>query len=797
MALDYEIKTENDSGKLAKWSAGLRSSGSLGFSTESLVNAARQTAGAHAEKKGLGFLLSDNSFQSVVTNNTGLSRQKVQATMEAVDKFFLNNNYVNAGTDIGTEGLRPTLEHRYRATNLKTKNLEEITGDSILSLLEKTMKGMPQERIYSTATEIAAILSSPSTYNAAFGETRDIRDDERPLYAATGARAYGQYSNPNAGIEGFAAAVESFGASINAVAINNRLAVNVSILRNYSSTIDKLFPRVTDETNTVTFVIPSPAVFDLERMNNAKAEVRNHSEVALVNVHAEPGFVNSAPQAVGPNLNPANDDGATKRLDTVSLPGTITLVADGAISNLSNLSNNPNRYGYEETNHTDSIAEGGAVRGLVLQAKNKSTNATEKFLISVAGKTGSRYIITNNQDDSGDCIVSLREIPFFIGQNTLGTDGKATQIFAALGKANIQIKASFTSNLRLKYCNIDGIGSAVAKAIPAVGVSAAAAQSDVQDAQKMLDNIEFSIVSFDPDLYFNEENLRKTTISLRINYLQKSFTIPQGRNYTVDTALNQPRDDLAIEAVQTAMSIGNSDRGMAVIESMLEETADAVATAKLNPEIYQYDRLKQMSFAATLCRPYVLRATANYEQLDVAVMRESERLSDKHAKVSQILLNGLSNVCARSLYLTSLNQGERVVFKALMHTTTADLLFSIPSYHPTLEDAVPKANGADYSFVLDNGFRIDVVKTNFHNWQGKVAVIPVREDDPASILSFATIRDRGVYAGTVSSQFRGAVSNRDIVNSREFVLVTNPIGLILNFENVTWDLGPIEVIDAV
>lgn len=788
MVYNTTIDTNSVSSSLEQWAS------NIDFSD---TRTSLEQSSAAARGKLAQLNIGGENFATRTARESGIPLVTVENVVNKVDRFFEDSKLVNPGC----ESLSRTASYTDGYKYIRSSSLDELSGATVKDLAMECLGDLPERNIKSTVSEIAAIMSNKDMRSVAFENLRDVPDNCLDLYDSVGARAYGHFAARNTGLNSLKESLsnESFGATINDLNINNRLAVAVSILRNFSSTIDKLFARVTDESNTVTMTIPSPVLFSLERMNYHKSTVRNdpHNWVPLVNLHAEPGMANTSPQPVMENINTANDDDPNEKyLDETSLPGKIALMANGKIMNLSDLSANANRYGYDNTNHTDSIAEGGSVKTIIVRATQGSTSET--ILVKVGGLPGARFITLANNSDSSETAVIMNDQPFNVNSGTTTPDGKPTQIFKNLGKANIRLSINFDASLRLKYCDIRGSGSITPYITPLGGVSEDAAASDMQSASQLIKNVKFEVVSFIPELFFNEENLRKTTVSARVDWVQRAFQIPQGKNFTVDTAMTQSKEEGAIEAVQTAMSIGNSDRGMSVLESRLEETADILESAKSNPEVYRINRLQNLSYAGTLCRPYVLRAEADYNQLNVSVMRESERLTDKHAKMSQILLNGLANVATRSLYTTSMNPGERVVFKALMHSVTADLLFGIPSYHPTLEDAVPKANGADYSFVLDNGTRIDVVKTNFHNWQGKIAVIPSREDDPTDILNFATIRDRGVFAGTVNgADYNGSTVIRDVVNSREFVLVTNPIGMILNVENVDNDLGQIDLVDAI
>ena len=351
----------------------------------------------------------------------------------------------------------------------------------------------------------------------------------------------------------------------------------------------------------------------------------------------------------------------------------------------------------------------------------------------------------------------------------------------------MQITVDVTSKLNLSSGNISGTGTVEAKVIPAAG------QTDV-DATAAADfkNMTFTLVGYAPELFFDEENMRKTNIAVRVKTKQNEFTIPNGRNYVFDLALQQETDQSTLSMVSTVSSLGNSIRGLTIIESTLNEVADQLEFLQENPEMASLVDPRNMSIASSVVIPAVVRGTLNLNDGNTYVMRESERLTEGHARLRQTLLYALAQINAKSLYTNQLGAGETTVFKVVTHSLIKDLLIGIKDYHAVLDDKASKNGSGDISLYLPNGIRLDVVSTNFTNLEDTLLIFPIRESDPTSVTSFGTIRDRGNYTAQYNPINQQGVTRRVVQNTREIVMPTNPIGGILTIQGLKEFLSAID-----
>lgn len=734
--------------------------------------------------------LTQGDAASQIARCMGVTPVRASKAIEAIDAGLIGLGLVNGGPAIGTESLSATSQSAGAWDWVSpAASIENLNQDSVLEMLRTA--GVPKYQLVSKAREVGQILSSRSLRNDSISSEAAVFSGQQtvmPLSQLTGASAYRFFQG--------ALSNESFGASINTVQADVRLSVLVSVLQSFTSTIDRLFFRVTNASNIVVVKIENAVAFDLDEVDSAPSmsnPTANNSSLytPIINFYADPDKVNTTPQKVMDNLNVENDTGAVKQIDQTT--AQLNLTANSTDINLFALVRDEARLGYQSSNHTDMIAEGGKVGSLRIQATN-AAGTSELFDVVVEFRPDAAYIPMPNNEDSGDSMASLARVPFVIDPETLTVAGTTTTLFSGIGTAALQLLIGFNSRISLKYGTINGSGNATPSAVPGAGYNAVSAAGDMTKLTTLIGTTKFSIVSYRPHLTFNEENLRKTTLGVRTNILQKQFEIPQSRFVTCDIACDQEREVESIKAMQTVLSIGNSDRGLKVMQSKLQDMAAFNKAAQQTPSIYSTINPTSLSFAATRCRPFAIDYTLDFTAAGntVRYMRESEKLSDKHAKVKQILLNTLSNIMAQSLYLVNLAPGETPVFKILAHTVTCDLLLSIPEYHEILfnRERIGTANGSDYSFYLDNGYRVDIIKTYFEEWRDLMAVVPVREQDPTDIVSFATNQTRGAFAGTIPGvSVNGATAYRAVATDRVIPMVTNPTGALIRLKNLDFDIG--------
>jgi hypothetical protein len=231
-----------------------------------------------------------------------------------------------------------------------------------------------------------------------------------------------------------------------------------------------------------------------------------------------------------------------------------------------------------------------------------------------------------------------------------------------------------------------------------------------------------------------------------------------------------------------------------VIESVLRDVATRLDLERLHPEI-QYADTAAASFAAgTLVLPAVIQDTLDFSDADnpVAVLRETERLSELHGRARARHLTVAANLYQKSLYRNQLEANELPVFKIVTSTQVCSTIYGISDYHNELNDRSDDvAPNTSYSMELPDGTRLDIVATDWDNYSNKVTMFPVRQQDPTHVTSFAAIHDRGTFVGQYTPTANNAVWKRVITNSREFPIVTNPMGALMTIAGIDEQLGAV------
>lgn len=618
--------------------------------------------------------------------------------------------------------------------------------------------------------QVAHLIIGAGTDRAKhFGAERKLADSNTAMLNMYGVEAYNMF-NADA-----ISATEAFGQDIDKVRSDFGLTLAITILKAFRNPIDRMLPRIQDESNLISIKIPEVVTYRLDKAADPSAAIRNKRTgdhlVPMINLYREPSPVNTAPKQV--MLLKANDTNPSVLIaDNILRTGVHTNVQDLAL-----IANKP---GWNAVDFTDLLSEGGSIESLFIKVTSGAT--TENFIIPIGHWAGARYTIFGNSADSADRIVNLTQHAS-IAHGALTASGAASAIFDGdyLG-STIQLSFNVNSKVSLKNGDISASGSVTATLTMDNG--SAVAGSLATD----FNGITFTIEGITPKLWHSEENLRKSTTMMKIDYREVDFEIPQGRTIMLDYSMQESASDTVISAISNANAIGNADRAIDSITSVMQRVHSANVYEDQNPALeFQY-RIARNYAAGSLSLPYVIIDTLDFNKSNIAVMRESERPTELHAFTRARLLDITSQLLTNSLYHNNLNAGERPVFKLLAHAPLVDLLFGIDDYHNTLTDIPPggrNAGGSDYSMLLQNGIRLDIYKTDFVKMRNTIIMFPVRDDssndDP---LNLGAIRDRGTFVGKYMPVDAGSARNRIVTNSREIVYPTNPMGAILTVTNL-------------
>jgi hypothetical protein len=567
-------------------------------------------------------------------------------------------------------------------------------------------------------------------------------------------------------------ALESFGEYSDRVTTDSRLAVALTVLRSHRSLIDRVLARKAVEDPVVLIKIPSPEVYNLEQSQNPVAATRyGANRQPMVTLYRVPDQVNTQPQQIVPLK--ANDNGEPAYLMQNGV------VNAGVKVNLFDMTLQANTVGFSAVDWTDLVSDGGAVGTVYIQVTQvpvSGPNVVELYAVQTQYYRNAAFTTMTNAQDSGDRIANLR----FKTNMTAGiqtTAGSASAIFAGFTNVNALLDVTFNANLNIKTSYVDGAGAILPSLVAGVGGTITTPNTTT------FGELSFAIVGWAPYLFFSEENMRKTTAAVRMNYKEQEFIVPVGKNFIVDYSLmGQEVSEDVTNVVSNVIGIGNSARSVSIIQNTLTAVNARLAYENANPDIDYYASVAQDFAAGTLSLPHV--GVVTLDVTDAAVMRESERLSDLHSYITARLTALIADGHNKSMYTESFEAGERARYKVMTSGPIAEVLFGITQYWNTLDDKVEVAEGSDYSLKLPNGTQLDIIKSNFEVFENTMLIVPVRDAKPDDVTSFGTVLDRGTFVGQYTPVANGAANKRIVANSREIVFPTNPLGYIITVAGI-------------
>ena len=705
------------------------------------------------------------------------------------NEFLGQENLISSDAVSGLEGLESVSPINRKAT-------EDISVDSIRRFVDDC--NVPKESMEEAMKTVAKVLtdrqlSSPQLH---FAPARTSGSGEiMPTVEAVGPKAMDminkdmQMSNP---------AMEAYGADMDRIQSDAALNIAVSIMRFHNSLIDRVLPRKSHNSNIVTIKVPDPTIYDLTKSHNTDNAVRNKSghEIPMLDLYTNPNPATTNPKRVVPL--PSNDTGARPVMIQDDLK-------TGISANLFDLSLSPGRLGTTGINYTDILSEGGRVEYVLVEAtrNNGGTITKETFKVPTGYNARSRYIKSPNNTDSGDTNAAMKIVSYLKkGMDT--TDGTESVILSGLDNTKLVLDINFNSQLNLKTGTVNGTGSITPDAMPLNDSISSVPQPEMD----IFDQIDFNIIAYQPEVYYSEENMRQTSRAVRLHMRQYQFEIPVAATYVVDFSLSEEKPEDVLNIIQNMINLGNSDRSLRVLESKMDDVYNRIAYEnEFGQDLHFRDRIENSYAAGTLSHPTIIRHTLDYDDtnVDFLSMRQAEQLSDIHALLRETLLNIAARLKQRSLYALNLEPDERVVWKVVTSTLLQNTIVGIRDYWNTLDDTAPRdgtsaeglPKGSTYSFYLPNHDRVDVVATEFDQYTDRMIMVPIRENDPTHVTSFATQYDRGTFVANYTPTNQSSAFRRAIVNTREIPHVTNPVGAVIDVKNLEARLPKIDEVNTV
>lgn len=496
----------------------------------------------------------------------------------------------------------------------------------------------------------------------------------------------------------------------------------------------------------------------------------------LRDLYRNPTPVNAAPKKIIPLA--ANDSKG------VLWNGTTFYKAARDVS-LMDLSRNAAVIGSDVVDRTDLVADGGVLDSVIITITGTvgGNNVTESFLLSTRSFDLAMFVITPSNKSSGQRQVMMSAyLP--ISSATKQYDGSASQIAGALTDAKIQVHVHVNASLNIQTGMMQGSGTANLTLLPIQGGG-----QPSNTTQTMYGTLNGQVSAYSVDVQFDEENQRKANLAVWVQYYEQQFVVPRSRIYFTEYSLAQEVDENAVAATSSIVALGNGRRGLDIIVNALNDIASTLQYVNANPEIAAANALDDQSFAAALVKPTVLSTTMDFALEELNTMNESTRLSEIHGRFRARLLAMLTMLFAKSLMLNQYKPGEVPVIKAWVHSSIADVVIGILDYHPDLQDRATTATGADFSMTMPNGYRLDVIKSNLDCLQNRFYAVPVIESDMGSILSAASIRDCGTITTNYTPTNRGSVVRRVATSTREIVMMSNKVGILMTITGLETQLG--------
>ena len=639
--------------------------------------------------------------------------------------------------------------------------------------------GMNGHHIIQVATDCLKTFEKGYTPSKIVMESQGTLTNAAPMSMVTSRSSAAGLETYNADL-----GLEAFGDDMNRLNSDDRLTMNLTIMRPYDNAMDKMFARVSDSSPIVTIKVPAPEVYNWAATQGATTTSyqRNGSTntFPLRNLFRNPTPVNSTPQLIVPN--PANDTNGT----LLWSHDETYYKSNVGISAL-DLAKNAAYFNGQYIDRTDLVSEGGRVSSIIVAvtATVSSSPVTEYFKLDTNVYDMARFVMMTSVTRSGQRIATF-DVALMLAPGITQYNGTASTICAALTDAKIQLDISVTAKINLMTGDLQANGSVNLELKQLAAGTAIGAGT-----QTMFGTASGTLAAYTTKIWYDEENQRRANLAIWSNYREMQFPIPRSRVYFTEYSLEQEIDENAVAATSSVIGLGNARRGLDIMVNALNDTIESLAYAAAEPELATLNGISEASFASSLAKPTVFSSTIDFSDTSINVMNESTRLVEIHGHFRARLLMMLSELAAQSLMLNHYKPGETVVFKAIMHSTLADIVVGIDDYHPALADREKAATGADYSMVLPNGYRFDVVKSNWDCLEQMIYLMPVIDSDPANILSGGSIRDCGTISTTYTPTNNGSVVRRVASTTREILMITNKVGLMIKIMNLPDELGTI------
>lgn len=588
------------------------------------------------------------------------------------------------------------------------------------------------------------------------------------------------------------AGAEAFGANIDQVLPDLRMAMTITLLKANKGLMSRIMHTRTAVSTVIRYVINYDEFYNLTAAGDVSGDVRNSyaHKIPMLDLLRDPSPIRMELKELVP----------LKANDTKS-----QLVADGIIKfnqvvNLFDLAVAPTEQ--EGINYSDLVSEGVYLKEVVI-ALSKTVNGStvkEEFAIPVDSVSTSRLMMMANSADSGDRGTNMKYRTRLM-PTMVTTAGAANTLLKDVADPDMVIVDMFISNLI-------SLKTSVTRASGDVSISAGSMTAGVDPSaavNTILQGMTVELVGYRLDARHSEENLRRTDSAFRSNVATRDYEIGTTPNTIVDYSFQQVPPEHVLNTAQEAQMLGLDFRNLEMFKRTLAHVHDRIIREAKDEKCrinYGGNRINNDYVSGWRVNPYVHIGTVDVAE--TKSVRHSDILSDLRQYFEAYLNMLHSEINRFSLFTAQCESTCAPVYKVITTNVILENLLSLPHIHAS---HIPGGNEGEmvyqkkdpnapieYVRTLPNGVRLECVSTFFKNMENMLILFPYLPDNPESDLNFGHNWDYGQFVAHYTPNEHTQVVKRVFQNIRQQPVITCPIGAIITVKNLDQVLPNIHAI---
>ena len=684
--------------------------------------------------------------------NTGKAGDLVgigRSTYDAVGKYLTSRNMIKRGS---YEQISVSNESMSFETAMNAQGV-----DGLKDLVQSC--GVPQAYVKDCCKTILNIMNRCSQGTSAAWQLQNLRADHTATGQAEARPLTSIYSSDIAGILNSSAVAgqEAFGTNVDMAVPDMKVAITVAIMDFHVRLIPRVMPTRSTTQPNVSYTKEWLEVYDLT--GNTKDSQR------LVDLYADPSFARNELKKI--EINMANPDAEKFAVDGI--------LKFGPKANILELSTREDKYGYSHINRTDLIADNVQIEFVRVEL-SVTGGSTEYFDCEVPiSKNRLTRMVNANDSAMRNADIKFRT---YLRKGAMTSNGSVSGILSNLGDNEaVVLDFNVKPSISLKW----GIADCLAD----VSISV---RHDVDNAQlstfanSLMTVGKVSLIGYQLDARFSEENLRKTSIAVMTHRVPFSFDIPIGRNYVFDYAIGQVNAEENATNLTKVIGLGQDKVALELGIRTIEDVYDRIRAVSPNP-VDRPEYVGTNYVAGDKVRPSIFIGDLDLTKLET--LRDADRAGDIKQKAISMLTAATSRILQESFLQQQLGGSTTATFKGITSIEILGNVIGMPHIHDHMskDDGRNVGDGVEYVLVLPNGVKIEFVTSTFDSMRDKIVMWPTIPNNTESELHFAHNWDYGCMVAHYTPSGEAA-HHRLFGNIRELPIVVNPLGLIIQVKGI-------------